>query len=188
MKNYGEFSEFTCEEFAMKFSDEKTYTEAGAVGTIEESMNTKTVIKKYKGMDAKKVTKGTGSGELKVSIHMDYGIYKKTYGMNLGDLEDGVVSYGQNSVHPHFGITSKVLDEDDNVKFKAYPNCTVEDGMARKITNGSEEVAEIDMTVSVMPDETGQGLYEALESELGEELKGKWMTEFTPELARKKEL
>lgn len=188
MKNYGEFSEFTCEKFAMKFSDEKTFTEAGAVGTIEESMNTKTVTKKYKGIEAKTRTKGTGNGELKISIHMDYDMYKKTYGMNLKGLEDGVASYGQGSMHQVFGIVAEVLDEDDNKKFKAYPNCVVKEGLTRKIENGSEEVAEIDMTIAVMPDETGQGLYEALESDLSQELKQKWMSEFTPELVRVKEL
>lgn len=45
MSGYGEFSEFECRKFAMKFSKDENYVEAGAVGSIEESMNTKTVTK-----------------------------------------------------------------------------------------------------------------------------------------------
>ena len=71
-------------------------------------------------------------------------------------------------------------------KFKAYPNCIMQSGVARSIENGAEEVAEIEMEVSVMPDEEGFGLYEALESELTDETaKTTWMTAFTPELVKK---
>jgi hypothetical protein len=188
MFNYGEFSEFECRKLAMKFKDDENYQEAGAIGSVEESMNTKTVTKKYMGVEKKTRTKGTGAGELKLSLHMNYERYKKTYGMNLDGLEDGVAAYGSNSVHPEFGIVMETVDEDENVKYKAYPNCVVKDGIARKIENGGEDVAEIEMTVAVMPDETGNGMYEALESKLSQELKGKWMTEFTPDLVKAKEL
>lgn len=184
MQGYGEFSEFELEEFGMKFPEETEHTVAGAVGTLEESMNTKTVTKKYKGVESKTRTKGTGAGELKISMHMSYEMYKKTYGMNLDTLIGGVCAYGQNSVHPVFSSTTKVKDEDGNVKFKAYPNCTVKEGMARKVENGAEEVAEIELTIAVMPDEHGNGLYEALESGLSEDIAGKWMKEFTPEMVQ----
>ena len=72
MSGYGEFSEFECRKFAMKFSKDENYVEAGAVGSIEESMNTKTVTKKYMGIEKKTRTRGTGTGELKLSLHMNY--------------------------------------------------------------------------------------------------------------------
>ena len=188
MKNYGEFSEFECRKIAIKFEKENTYTEAGAVGSVEETMDSKTVTKKYMGVVAKTRTKGTGAGEIKLSMHMNYNMYKKTYGMELASLEDGVFAYGSGSVHPQFAMACEVVDEDENIKYKAYPCCIVKDGLSRKVENGGEEVAEIELTVAVMPDEYGNGMYEALADGLGSEIKQKWMTEFTPDLVKKKEL
>lgn len=187
-KNYGEYSEFTCEELGIKFPKDEKYATAGAVGSIEESLNTKTVTKKYKGIEAKIRVKGDGTGELKISIHIDYNTYQKIYGMNLESLITGVAAYGQNSVHSTFGLTAKVEDEDERIKFKAYPNCICKDGISRKIENGGEEVAEIEMTISIMPDEHGNGMYEALEESLDETVKTKWMEEFTPEMVQAEEV
>lgn len=48
--------------------------------------------------------------------------------------------------------------------------------------NGSEEVKEVDLEISVMPDDYGNGVYEALDSELKEEtVKNNWMSKFDPE-------
>lgn len=181
---YGEYSEFTCDKFGLKVSGEEKHSVAAAVGSIEETMNAKTVVKKYKGIEAKTRTKGDGTGELKISLHMAYKEYKKMYGMDLDTLVNGVSAYGQNSVHKTFSITSLVLDEDDVKKLKAYPNCIIKEGKASKIENGSEEVAEIELTVSVMPDDYGNGTYEALYDEVDETIAGKWMEEFTPALVQ----
>ena len=143
MSGYGEFSEFECRKFAMKFSKDENYVEAGAVGSIEESMNTKTVTKKYMGIEKKTRTRGTGTGELKLSLHMNYERYKQTYGMNLDGLEDGISAYGSNSVHPEFACTVEAVDEDENIKYKAYTKCVVKAGIARKIENGGEELSLI---------------------------------------------
>lgn len=188
MSGYGEFSEFECRKFAMKFAEDESYVEAGAVGSAEETMNTKTVTKKYMGIEKKKRTRGTGTGELKISLHMNYERYKKAYGMNLDGLEDGITAYGEDSVHPEFACVIEAADEDGNIKYKAYPKCVIQSGITRKIENGGEEVAEIEMTIDVMPDDDGRGLYEALKSEVSSEIAQKWMTEFTPALAKKKEL
>lgn len=187
-KSYGEYSEFTCEELGIKFLEDEKHKTAGAVGSIEETLNTKTVTKKYKGIEAKTRVKGDGTGELKLSLHMNYDTYKKIYGMDLENLIAGVAAYGQNSVHSTFSLTAKVEDEDERIKYKAYPNCICKDGISRKIENGGEEVAEIEMTISIMPDEYGNGMYEALEEGLDETVKTKWMENFTSELMQVKKL
>ncbi len=187
-KSYGEYSEFTCEELGIKFPEDEKHKTAGAVGSIEETLNTKTVTKKYKGIEAKIRVKGDGTGELKLSLHMNYDTYKKIYGMDLENLIEGVAAYGQNSVHSTFSLTAKVEDEDERIKYKAYPNCICKDGISRKIENGGEEVAEIEMTISIMPDEYGNGMYEALEEGLDETVKTKWMENFTSELMQVKKL
>lgn len=179
------FSEFEVKNTSMKFEGEQTATKVGCVGSLEETLNQKTVTKKCEGVVAKSRTRGDGTGELALSLHMRYDLFVKTYGMVLDTLKDGVYAYGQNSRHKAFCLTAEVFDEDGVKKLKAYPNCTVTSGIARKIENGAEEVAEIEMTVSVMPDEFGNGMYEAVVTEdLDKSLQTSWMNNFTPALVQ----
>lgn len=179
------FSEFELLEMGIKFEDEETYNSANCTGKNDEEMVVKVIEKKCRGTVVKKVVKPTGEGKIKVTMHCPWDVYTKMYGMNLDTLIDGVKGYGRNSRHKGFSVTQHVLDEDGNEKFKAYPNCVLEAGIKRSIENGAEEVAEIELEISVQPDEYGQGLYEALASELQDEsVKAKWMTEFTPELVQ----
>lgn len=179
------FSEYEVKETAVKFEGEQAYDRVGCVGSLEEEMNQKTITKKCEGIIVKQVTKGDGTGELKVNLHMRYEHFVKMYGMNFEGLKDGVHAYGKNSTHKRFSQVCKVLDEEDRIKYVAYPRCVVISGKARKIENGAEEVAEVELTIGVMPDDYGNGVYEALESEIkDEDLKTKWMTDFTPELVK----
>lgn len=185
-KTFCEFSEFAAEKIGIKIKGEAKHELAGAVGKVEEAMNAKTVSKKYKGIEAKTRTKGDGTGELKLSLHIDYEIYKKMYGMNSDTVKPGIAVYGSNSVHPEFSLTLLIEDEDGKKKVKAYPRCIVKEGNAGSIENGSDNVAEIDLTISVMPDDFGNGKYEALTSDLKAAgfTEDSWMENFTPETAQ----
>ena len=178
------FSEFELKSMGFKFKDGSAYQSADCVGTSEEEMNTKVITKKCRGVNVKTVVKGDGTGTLKVSMHMPNDIYLQAYGMNLNTLIEGVKAYGQNSRHEAFSVVQLVEDEDGNVKYKAYPNCIIQTGVARKIENGAEEVAEIELEISVMPDEFGNGMYEALAEGLDETVAGKWMTDFASEMVQ----
>lgn len=182
----GVFSEYEIREMGIKFKSADAYQTASCVGSCEEEMEAKVVTKKCRGVTQKTTVKGTGAGTLNLSMHMPYEIYKQAYGMELDTLIEGVSAYGRNSVHEAFAITQHVFDEDGVEKFKAYPNCIIMTGAANKTENGAEEVAELELEVSVMPDEYGNGVYEALASELTDEtLKTEWMTAFEPSLAQK---
>lgn len=77
------------------------------------------------------------------------------------------------------------MDEDDNEKLKAYPNCTIQTALTRKVENGAEEIAEIELELAITPDEEGNGMYEAVVTDLtDEDLKTKWLELFTPELVK----
>lgn len=179
------FSEFELDQLGFKFKGDEAYTSANCVGSFEEEMESKVVTKSCRGVVTKKVVRGTGNGTLKISLHMPWDIYVKAYGMELDTLIEGVKAYGRNSTHINFGMVAHVKDEDGNEKFKAYPNCVMESGIARKIENGGEEVAELEIETSCMPDDYGNGMYEALASELTDEnVKTTWMTAFTPELVQ----
>lgn len=181
----GVFSEYELREMGIKFKSAETYATASCVGSCEEEMDAKVVSKSCRGVVVKKTVKGTGTGKLSLSMHIPLEIYNQAYGMELDSLIDGVKAYGQNSVHEAFAITQHVFDEDGAEMFKAYPNCIIESGKKSKIENGAEEVAEVELEVSVMPDEYGNGEYHVLASELTDsELKTTWMTAFTPELVQ----
>lgn len=181
------FSEYELREMGIKLSGAaETYSSADCVGSCEEELEARTVVKKCRGTVAKTRTKGTGNGTLKISMHCPWDIYNEMYGMNLDTLIEGVKAYGRNSVHKTFSITQHVFDEDELEKFKAYPNCILQSGVVRKIENGAEEVAEVELEVSIMPDEYGNGMYEALVSELTDEtVKTDWMTKFKPSMVQK---
>lgn len=179
------FSEYELRKMGIKFKTSEAYLSADCVGSCEEELESKVITKKCRGNVVKTTVRGTGSGTLNISMHMPYEIYTQAYGMNLDTLIEGVKAYGQNSRHEAFAIVQDVFDEDGIEKFKAYPNCIIQTGVSRKIENGAEEVAEIEMEVSIMPDEYGNGVYEALASELTDETaKTTWMTAFTPDMVQ----
>ena len=180
------FSEYEVKNTAIKFSGEEgAAVRVGCVGTLEETLNAKTITKSCEGVVVKTAVKGNGTGELKLTLHMVYDLYLKSYGMYSDDLKDGVFAYGRNSRHQPMCITMEVLDEDGNKKLRAYPNCIITGGDARKIENGAEEVAEMEITISIMPDEHGNGMYEALVTDtLDATVKSKWLSEFSYEIVR----
>lgn len=181
---YQEFSEFELEQMNVKLKGGTTYEETGAVGSAEESLDVKSVVKKYKGVEAKNRTKGTGTGTVKYSMHMNREKYLEFFGMKDENLIEGVAAYGQSSQHQEFSVTETVLDEDGTKKLIAYPRCMIKSGPGNKIENGSEEVAEIELEVSLMPDEYGFAKYEALYDDLDETVRDKWMKEFTSSMVR----
>lgn len=181
------FSDFELDQWGIKPNDVTEYGVVECIGSCEEEMNTRIITKKCRGIVKKKKVKPTGEGKFKITCHMPWETYTDIFGMNVDGLIDGVKAYGTNSVHKEFSSTMHITDEDGVEKFKAYPNCVVETGLVRKIENGAEEVAEIELEVSVMPDEYGNGLYEVLADELKDEtVKTTWMTAFTPELVQLK--
>ena len=179
------FSEYEARKIGVKFADSEKHEIAECIGSVEDTADVKVITKKCRGVVRKKRIKPTGTGVMKISLHLPWSWYVKIFGMKLATLIDGVYAYGEESVHESFSLTELVEDEDGNEKLKAYPNCTVETGKATKITNGAEEVAEVELEVSYMPDDFGNGQYEALASEITDEtVVEKWLEEFTPELVR----
>lgn len=181
------FSDFDLDEWGVKITGEDKYNTIKCIGSCEEEMNVRKITKKCRGVVAKVKIIPTGDGKFKISAHFPWDIYTEIFGMNVDGLIEGVKAYGRNSVHKEFSSTMHITDEDGVEKYKAYPKCIVETGKASKIENGGEEVAEVELEVSVMPDEYGNGLYEALAEELTDETaKTTWMTAFTPDMVQVK--
>lgn len=180
----GVFSEFEVQAQYIKIADEDSYSTMSCIGSSEEDLEVKIITKKCRGAIAKEKVKGTGNGTLTESLHVPRDIYNKMYDMNRPNLKKGVYAYGQNSSHPEFSITQKVLDEDGVEKFKAYPRCVLESGPKRPVENGQEEVPELELTIKLLPDDNGECMYEALKSELDEETAGKWLEHFGTSLVQ----
>lgn len=181
------FSEYEIRKTSIKVKGEETFTSADCLGSAEEELETLVVTKSCRGKVVKTRVSGTGNGTLTISAHMPYELYAKIFDMDQPGLVEGVIAYGSNSVHPEFCIVMDVYDEDGNEKFKAYPNCIMQNGVARSTENGAEEVAEVEMEISIMPDEYGNALYEVCVADLGTDtaqLKAKWMTSFEPSLVQ----
>lgn len=182
----GVFSEFEVREQYIKFlnDEESKFDSMSCVGSSEEELEVKVITKNCRGVKAKEKTKGTGNGTLTESLHVPRDIYNKMHAMTRENLKNGVYAYGQNSSHPEFALTQRVLDEDDEEKYKAYPRCILESGPKRSVENGQEEVPELELTITLLPDDNGECMYEALATELDKEVKEKWLTDFSTELVQ----
>lgn len=181
----GVFSDFELKQIGFKFKSGTSYASVPCVGSCEEEMESKVITKSCRGVVVKKIVKGTGNGTLKVTLHMPWAVYTQAYGMDLDTLIAGVKAYGRNSIHEGFSTVMDIEDEDGAEKLKAYPNCIMETGVTRKIENGAEEVAELELEISTLPDEYGNGMYEALVEELDETVAKQWMSAFEPALVQK---
>lgn len=182
-----EFSEFEVLDQRIKVGSETSFADMHCVGTSEEELNVKIIKKNCRGRLRKEVVKGAGDGKLKLSLHVPAAVYNKIYDMSRTGLKTGVYAYGQNSTHPTFALTQKVVNEDGDVKLKAYPNCVLESGPKRKIENGAEEVAELELEITILPDADGECMYECFVSELGESsgiTEETWLSSFASTLIK----
>ena len=178
------FSDYEVRKLVFNFGPEKVI-EVPCVGSVEEELEVLTITKKCRGVDKKTRARGKGTGTLKISAHVPNDVLGNLYAMINDGLIDGVRAYGQNSMHKEFVLTADIFDEDGDEKYKAYPRCLVQSNLSRKTENGAEEVAEMEIEISVMPDDDGNCLYEAIVSELKDDTAKKdWLTKFKPSMVK----
>lgn len=180
----GVFSDYEVRNLGFKFSEGDTI-EVPCIGSMEEELEVLVISKKCRGVEKKVRARGKGTGTIKISAHVPHELLTKLYAMGLDGLKDGVRAYGQDSQHPEFMLTADIFDEDGDEKLKAYTRCLVKSNLSRKTENGAEEVAEMELEISIMPDDDGRCMYEALVSELADEsAKKNWMTAFTADMVK----
>lgn len=181
------FSPYECDQLAIKVDGESAYTEDDCVGKLTVERETKTVTKKCRGFVKKRKTKVTGNGTITLSMHVKLDLYRKLHAMVSDGLQDGVYAFDNTVPMPECTIAARVKDEDDNIMFKGFPRCKIEEVGQMSVENGSDEVAEVEIKLSYMPDDYGKGEYEALADELSGTVltKENWMTTFSSEKAQK---
>ena len=66
------FSEYEIKNSAIKINDKSSaeFKKVGCVGSIEEALDCITVTKKCEGVVKKTVTRGAGTGEAKITLHI----------------------------------------------------------------------------------------------------------------------
>ena len=180
------YSYFECDQLAIKVAGDEDYTRDDCVGSLDVERETKTVTKKCRGVVKKRKTKPTGNGTVTLKMHIKLALYRKINAMTNTGLQPGVYAFDNTESMPELSLTARVKDEDDNVMFLGYPRCKVEEINKLEIENGAEEVAEVEMKLSYMPDDYNKGEYQALEVELtGDVLNAdNWMTDFSSEIAQ----
>lgn len=175
------YSYFECDQLAIKVATDAQYTRDDCIGTLNVERETKTVTKSCRGVTKKRKTKPTGNGTINLKMHIKLALYRKINNMVNTGLQPGVYAFDNTSAMPEFALTARVKDEDDNIMFLGFPRCKIEEINALEIENGAEEVAEVEMKISYMPDDYNKGEYQALAVELtGSTLtSSNWMTDFS---------
>lgn len=178
-----DFPEVEVTKLGIRIGDTTKADVLTCAGKLEEEMECKTRTKKCGSRTLKTRTKGTGNGTVKIAVFMPQDMLADLHGMTRKELKDGVIAYGSNSLHAVACVTAEILDEDDNKKYKAYPNCTIQTALSRSVDNDNEDISMLELELAVMPDEHGEGLYEVIEDDLKDEtVKQKWMEEFSRKL------
>ena len=180
------YSYFEADQLAIKVAGDNDYTRDDCIGSIEVERETKTVTKSCRGVVKKRKTKPTGNGTITLKMHIKLALYRRLHAMTNEGLQPGVYAFDNTVAMPEASLTARVKDEDDNIMFLGYPRCKVEEINKLTIENGAEEVAEVEMKLSYMPDDYNKGEYQALADELtGDALTAEnWMTTFSSEAAQ----
>lgn len=179
-----DFSKWELRKLAIKMKGATEFKHADCVGSMEEEFELKTVTKSCRGVVKKSKTKPIG-GTVTLSLHIPYDIYCAMFDMVREDLKEGVQGYGTNNVHQEFCAVAEMYNEENELMLVAYPNCVNASGPKTSIENGAEEIAEVELEITIMPDEHDYLRYECLPEDLpegNESIASTWMTAFTPEL------
>lgn len=182
-----DFSRWEVRKFGIKVAGSSEYKSADCVGTLSDEYETKRVEKKCRGV-VKKVKIKPIAGTLNLTMHIPYDIYCSMFDMVRDDLIEGVQGYGTNNIHQDFACVAEMYNEDEEMMLVAYPKCVSAVGPNTNIENGAEEIAEVELEISLMPDENEMLRYECLPGELetdAQTIASQWMTAFTPDLVAK---
>lgn len=155
----------------------------GCVGSLSGETQMRELIKRCEGVEVRKRTRPERM-DLTLSAHVKVGIVRDIFGLSNDDLKAGVYKYSKDAKGKEFTLTADVVDEfEDVTKLIAFPKSISATGLQFTVENGADEVAEMELSFSVYPDENGNFYYEALTSELDDEtLADTWHTEFSYEL------
>ncbi|MCQ2479030.1 MAG: carboxypeptidase-like regulatory domain-containing protein [Clostridia bacterium] len=170
--------EYEIKESTVKFGDENAES-VGCVGSFKHELESKVLTMQCEGKTITIGSRGTGTGTATINMHTAKSVYQKMYGMKQQGLKAGVTAFGEQSRYPEFCYTAKVMDENGVAKLTCYPHCRAAGAPPRDITNGTEEIANAEITVSLAPDEYGNCFYDIEAAYLDEEQQEEWLDNWT---------
>lgn len=181
-----EFDAVTITNASIQFFENGTQQEGtkfGCVGSVTGETEMRDISKLCEGVEAKKISKPIKMNNT-VNAHIPVQVARDFFGMTNKDLKPGVWAYGTLSKGKKFVFTADVIDEfEDIVKLIAFANCSNSTGFRIQIENGADQVAQLELQFSALPDSNKQFYYEALVAELEDTtIAEQWHTTFTPEL------
>ncbi|MDE1693121.1 phage tail protein [Streptococcus suis] len=161
----------------------------GCTGSISVEAESKTIIKKCEGNVTKEVPviqKLNGT----VSMHMPVAILRKVFDLTNDKLKTGVYGLTSKPKVSSGALTWDMYDLGrENHKLIAFPNISWTSPFKINVTNGEEEIAEIETTFSAFVDDSGFFYYEAIEGDgVATDVVSGWNNTFTPTLVKKTEL
>ncbi|PFJ19026.1 phage tail protein [Bacillus cereus] len=165
------------------FKGEQVTDPFGCVGKLDAETEVKSIQKLCGGVPQKKKTKPTKMN-IKISGHMKLKVIRDIFGIRNEGLIDGVYSYGIDSLGKDFAFVAEEFDTfEENTRLIAFPNCASATGFIKSVENGAEELAEVELEITALPDEFNEFYYEGIE--LPETIAKEWMTKFDPAKLRK---
>ncbi|KAA0547574.1 phage tail protein [Bacillus sp. BGMRC 2118] len=159
-------------------------TSFGCAGSIEGETESIVIEKKCAGTTKKTITKPQKM-TLTYNGHLPVQVLRDVFGLSNVGLKPGIYAYGQNSKPKEFVLTADVVDEfEDVTKLIAFPATASATGLKiQTIENGAEEVAQIELELTVVVDDLGNLYYEAIVPELEDStVSTQWHTQFNREL------
>jgi hypothetical protein len=176
------FSDYSIDKQVVTFSGATEGVHADCIGSCTQKLESKTITKKCRGVVAKTRTKGTGNGTLNDSMHIPYRIYEEAFGLKRDTLKGDVRAYGEDSRHKEFMLTQHVVDEDGDEKYKCFPRCIISTFPEIETENNADEVAEVELEISLMPDDYGNCLYEVILTDENRDEYADWMEKWSYDL------
>lgn len=157
----------------------------GCIGSVEGETEIKKIIKICEGVETNKISKPIKMN-LTLSGHIQVNILRDIFGLQNTTLKAGVYSYNVKSLPKEFTFTADVVDEfGDQTKLIAFPRVKATSGLKITISNNEDELAEIELELTVYPDSADNFYYEAIISELADQtLANTWHTTFNYDLVK----
>ena len=164
--------------------DDVAATSFGCIGTLEGSSDIETVEKRCEGAVVK-TRKKVNKIDVTLTGHPYVSVLRNVAGMTNQGLKEGVFGYGADIKSKKIVLTAKVEDMDGNIKYIAFPNMDDVQGLSININNDVTEIEMKNFAFSALKDANNMFYYEALEKDITDnELKQKWLTNFTPDLVK----
>lgn len=182
-----DFAPTEVKNVSLQFPKDPTGVEAikfACVGSIDGETTLRELIRKCAGIEVGKKVKPE-KADLTLTGHVPIDVFRRIYGLSNEGLKAGIYSYSTASKGEEFTLTADVVDEfGEMTKLIAFPRVVSTSGLKFNVTNGQDEVAEVELNFTGYPDGPMNDIYyEGFVSEVeDEDVKNTWHTEFNHDL------